>query len=502
MTTASYWSDTTSVPKHPPLESGLQVDVVVIGGGITGVTAAYLMKQAGLTVALLERERCATVNTAHTSAHLTFVTDLRLRQLVSQVGRDHAQAVWDAGHAAIHQIESNVVAEAIDCHFAHVPGFLHASLPGDRDEREALSEEAKLAAEFGFEATYLDAVPVFERPGVRFLNLARFHPLQYVAGLLKKIPGQGSHVFEQTEAEGIEGDSVQARGHIVNCRFIMIATDVPLMGKTNLLSATLFQTKIAPYTSYVIGGRLRPGVAVDGLFWDTSDPYFYLRLEPHKEHDYVVFGGADHKTGQTEDTTSRFDDLEKVLREFLPQVRLDHRWSGQVVESVDGLPFIGETAEHQFVATGFSGNGLTFGTLGAMMARDAALGRKNPWQDLFAVDRKELSTVWNYVRENSDYPYYMLKDRLTAPEGQSLGCLSPGEGKILRIQHERVAAFRDDQGQVTELSPICTHMGCLVHWNDAEKTWDCPCHGSRFHPTGAPLAGPAETPLNAMRHGQ
>ncbi len=499
MPTTSYWSDTAAMPKFSPLETDLRVDVAVIGGGVTGVTAAYLMKQAGLTVALLERERCAAIDTAHTSAHLTFVTDLRLKQLISQIGRNHAQAVWDAGQAAIQQIESNVSAEGIDCHFARVPGFLHATLRGDRDERAELREEAKIANNLGFESTYVDSVPIFDRPGVRFPNLARFHPLQYLIGLLRKIPGQGSHVFEQSEAEEFTTDSIQARGHTISCRFVVIATDVPLMGKSNLLNATLFQTKIAPYTSYVIGAQLRPGVAVDALFWDTTDPYFYFRLEPHKQHDYVVFGGADHKTGQTEDTKSRFTELEEVLHEFLPQAQVDHRWSGQVIESVDGLPFIGETAERQFVATGFSGNGITFGTLGAMMARDAALGRTNPWQDLFAINRKPLNALWNYVSENADYPYYMLKDRLAAAEGQSLSCLNPGEGKILRINHERVAAFRDDQGQVTALSPVCTHMGCIVHWNDAEKTWDCPCHGSRFRATGAALVGPAETPLPALR---
>lgn len=500
MPTTSYWRDTASTARFPQLENDLTVDVVVIGGGNTGVTAAYLLKNAGLKVALIERERCAGVDTAHTSAHLTHVTDLRACKLVAQLGREHAQAVWDAGQAAIRQIDDIVYTEKIECMFGRVPGYLHASLTGKKDESKQLREEAKLAGELGFAASYVDSVPFFNCPGVCFPNQARFHPIKYVAGLLQCIPGKGSHVFEHTEAkEFVDGEvAVKANGHTLKCGFVVIATDVPLQGVTNTFSATLFQTKIAPYTSYVIGARTARNAVPDALFWDTSDPYFFLRTEPHRDHDYVIFGGADHKTGQQSEPERSFEDLEKTLLRFLPRAEVVHRWSGQVIESVDGLPYIGETAKGQFVATGFSGNGLTFGTLGAMMACDAALGRKNPWQDLFDVRRKKLSALWNYLRENADYPYYLIKDRLAKSEGESLDAIKRGEGKILRIDGQRVAAYRDKVGKVTNLNPSCTHMGCIVHWNKAESTWDCPCHGSRFHATGAVLAGPAETALEEI----
>ena len=209
-----------------------------------------------------------------------------------------------------------------------------------------------------------------------------------------------------------------------------------------------------------------------------------------------MFGGLDHKTGQASRTSARFAELEKTLRRYLPAARVKHRWSGQVIESHDGLPLIGETAERQFVATGFSGNGITFGTLAAMMIRDALTGRKNPWRALFAPDRKQLrGGVWNYLSENLEYPYYMVKDRLAASEGKSLRSLKRGQGKILKIAGERVAAYRDAAGKATLLSPVCTHLGCIVHWNEAERSWDCPCHGSRFSATGALIAGPAESAL-------
>ena len=501
MTRKSYWIGSASLPRFPKLARNLTVDVAVVGGGITGVTAAYLLKKAGRTVALLERDRCAKLDTGHTTAHLTYVTDLRLHQLVRRFGRDHAQAAWDAGRAALDQIHALVQDEEIACDFAWVPGYLHAPWKDPaKDEERQLREDARLAEELGFDAAYLDAVPFAGRAGVRFANQAKFHPLKYLAGLLRRLPGRGCHVFEHTEVSEVRDDplAVAASGHTVHCDYVVIATHVPLMGKAGLVSATLFQTKLAPYSSYAVGAKVPRGAVPEALFWDTADPYHYLRVDRRPRHDYAVFGGEDHKTGQEADTDACFRRLEHTLAAILPEAAVDSRWSGQVVETHDGLPFIGETADRQFAATGFAGNGMTFGTLAGMMAADAALGRKNPWRELFDVRRKKLGGAWDYLKENLDYPYYLLKDRLTAAEGKTLRSVRRGEGKILKLDGQRVAAYRDAGGKETTLSPVCTHLGCLVRWNPAEATWDCPCHGSRFRPTGEVLAGPAETPLEEV----
>ncbi len=499
----SYWRATSSLPKFPRLSKNLKVDVVVLGSGITGVTAAYLLKRAGRKVALLERDLCAQGDTAHTTAHLTCVTDLRLYELAKNFGRDHAAAVWDAGLAAIDVIWENVQREEIDCEFKRVPGYLHASIEeGARNERKDFQNEVKLANELGFPVTYAESVPLFQRPGMLVPNQAKFHPLKYLAALLAHIPGGGSHVFERSELKEVSDQplAVKANGYSIECDHVVIATHVPLMGKTNLLSAALFQTKLAPYSSYVVGAKLPKGVAPEASFWDTSDPYYYLRIDSHASHDYAIFGGQDHKTGQVTDTESRFAALEAKLLSFLPKAKVNYRWSGQVVETNDGLPLIGELSDRQFIATGFAGNGMTFGTLSGMMACDAALGRLNPWKKLFDPHRKKVKGgAWDYVKENIDYPYYLIKDRLMASEGKSLRTLKPNEGKILTLEGERVAAYRDKEGKVTKLSAVCTHMGCLVHWNPAETTWDCPCHGSRFKCTGEVLAGPAEEPLEKIK---
>lgn len=499
MDTTSYWMDSQPLPTFAPIDRNVEVDVAVIGGGITGVTAAYLLKQAGKTVALLDRRRLASVDTGHTTAHLTCVTDLRLTELEKTFGREHARAAWDAGRAAIWQIETTVESLGIDCDFTWVNGYLHAPVdgPGTVDEA-ALRKEAELAVDLGFDARFLDRVPVVGRPGIEFEGQALFHPRKYLAGLLAAIPGGGSHVFENSEVEEVADEplTVVTRGHRVRCGYVVLATHTPLMGKTNLASATLFQTKLALYTSYAVGGRLPAGSAAEGSFWDTSDPYLYLRIERRGDHDYLILGGEDHKTGQADDPAACYQRLEGRFQALFPGIDLTHHWSGQVIETNDGLPFIGETADRQFAATGFAGNGMTFGTLAAMMARDAALGRTNPWAGLFDPSRKTIrGGLWDYLRENKDYPYYMVRDRLAGPEGRSLRGLRRGEGKILELDGTRVAAYRSESGTVTQLSPICPHMGCVVAWNGAEKTWDCPCHGSRFEPGGKVISGPAESPL-------
>lgn len=497
----SYWIATTHMPRFPKVESDLRVDVVVVGGGITGITAAYLLKKAGKKVALLEREHCAQVDTGHTTAHLTYVTDTRLHVLAKNFGRDHAQATWDAGRAAIEQIAEISEREQIACEFSRIPGFLHAPLTEDRDERACFEEDASLANELGFQAQLVEQVPLVERLGVRFANQALFHPLKYLAALVSLIPGNGSHVFEYSAPDEFSDDPLSAKvnEHTIRCDYLVIATHNPLTGVTNMLPASLFQTKLAAYSSYVVGAKVPKGKYPHASFWDTSDPYYYLRIDGHPRYDYAIFGGEDHKTGQHDDPETRYENLARVLASVLPDAEIDHRWTGQVIETNDGLPFIGEMADRQFIATGFAGNGMTFGTLAAMMARDAVTGRKNPWQDLFDVRRKKvIGGTWDYLRENKDYPYYMVRDRLAGSEGTSLDSLKRGEGKILKVNGQRVAAARDQQGKVTTLSPVCTHLGCIVHWNATESTWDCPCHGSRFRPNGAVLAGPAETPLEKI----
>jgi glycine/D-amino acid oxidase-like deaminating enzyme/nitrite reductase/ring-hydroxylating ferredoxin subunit len=498
----SYWQTSAKLPQFSSLTNDLEVDVVIIGAGLTGITAAYLLKKEGAKDALLERARCAGTDTGHTTAHLTCVTDYRLNRLVKTFGRDAAKAFWEAGMAGIDQIFDIVKSDAKDSEFKWVPGYLHASLKetGKKD-RESLEEDAQLAQELGFDAEFLESIPYAHAPGIKFKHQAKFHPYKYLAPLLQSIPGNGSHVFENTDAAEIEDKplTVHAGKYKIKCSYLMIATHTPLLGKTGLLKGTLFQSKLSLYTSYVLGAKLPSGSLPEALFWDTTDPYYYVRIDRRNNYDYVIFGGEDVKTGQEEDAEKVFDKLRERLKKVLPNAEIQHRWLGQIVETNDGLPFIGENCGQQFVATGFCGNGFTLGTLSAMMVRDRYLGRKNPWFDLFAVDRKKFhGGTWRYLAENLDYPYYMVRDRLVRAEGKSIDDLKFGEGKILNLGGKKVAAYRDDDGKVSLCSPVCTHLGCIVRWNGADKTWDCPCHGSRFKSDGEVFSGPAEEALEKV----
>jgi glycine/D-amino acid oxidase-like deaminating enzyme/nitrite reductase/ring-hydroxylating ferredoxin subunit len=502
MRNVPFWIDSAPIKRFPRLERNVNVDVVVVGAGITGITTAYLLKKAGSTVALLEREHVSSVDTGHTTAHLTYITDVELQTLVRTFGKDHAQAAWDAGEAAVDEIERIVGQESITCEFTRVPAYVHVRVGGSiRKEASSLKKEADLAAKLGFDAAYLESAPYFNLPAVRFANQAKFHPRKYLRSLVEKISGNGSQVFERSAAAEFNAEKrrVMVNRNWISFDRVVMATNNPLVGLASVVGATLLQTKLSLYTSYALGGRLPTDTLPEALFWDTRDPYDYLRIDRRRGFDYLIYGGEDHKTGQKRQPQTAYARLWRRLKNIIPKARVDHRWSGQIISTADGLPYVGENAERQFVATGYCGNGITFGTIAAMMARDWVTGRKNPWTDLFAVDRKKIKgATWNYLRENKDYPFYMIKDRIARPEADSVRELKRGEGMLIGSRGKKYAAFRDRNGKIYKLSPVCTHLGCLVRWNPAESTWDCPCHGSRFKATGEVMAGPAEEGLSSV----
>ena len=448
-------------------------------------------------MALLERQRCALADTGHTTAHLTAAVDLRLSEIEKNFGGEVVKTVWDAGMAAIEQIEKLVVEEAIDCDFVRVSGTLHAPI-GKNDDFAA---DLAVASAHGIECSLREDVLGSGVPGLAFPNQALFHPRRYLATLVSRLEGNGSYVFEQTDAHEISQDPVGVRvgKHVVSCRDIIVATHTPITGLASTWGAALFQTKLSLYTSYALSARIPAGLIVGGLYWDTGDPYSYLRVERKNGYDLAVFGGKDHKTGQADER----DSLNRLCAEFsdwIPKARIEYCWSGQVVETSDGLPYLGAVDDHQFIATGFAGNGMTFGTLGGMMAAEWVAGIKSPWVDAFSPARKiHRGGTWDYLKENKDYPFLLVKDWLMRGRGETLEDLHPGQGRVISYRGKKVAAYRQPSGDVLPCSAVCTHLKCTVKWNDLERTWDCPCHGSRFRPSGEVLTGPAEEPLPSVR---
>ena len=471
----------------PVLSSDLRVDVAIIGGGITGITAALLLKRAGKKVAVLEQGRIGRGDTGHTTAHLTEVLDARFYELAENFGEDESRLAAESGRAAIDRIESFIREYGIDCDFERVPGFLFSE---KRRNLRKLKREFKATGRLGVQASFVLEVPI---PGgsahvaIRFENQAQFHPLRYLKGLAEHIPGNGSHVFEGTAIRSMQDGepcSVSSGPFVVLADEVIVATHSPVSNRI------ILHTKIAAYRSYALALRLKQGEPPRGLFWDTEDPYHYIRCY----RDLMIIGGEDHKTGFEVDAAERFARLEHYARAHFDVASVKCSWSGQIVKSVDGLPFIGRNplSDHVWVATGFSGNGMTLGTLGGMILSDGICAEANRFSALYEPSRiKPLVSAKSYLSENIDLPLCFVGDRLTGSEVKRLADIGSGEGKLMRVDGKKLAVFRDSKGAIHACSAVCTHLGCHVRWNNAEGSWDCPCHGSRFDPEGKVLNGPA-----------
>jgi len=491
----SLWIDTRPYPRFPAEPLPPAIDVVVVGGGITGLTAAVLLKAAGKTVAVLEGLRVAEGVTGHTSAHLTQVIDCSFQTLLAHFGAEAGRRAAEGARASLDTIERFVSARGIECGFRRVPGFYYT----ERDENVGdVRQELEAARRLGYDVSFTTEVPLpFPvKAALRFENQARFHVREYLLPLLQAIPGDGSFVFEDTRVVDIEDGSpcvVKTEMGEIVAADVLMATHVPL-------NRLWLQTKLAHYRSYVLGCRVLAEVE-DALYWDDDDPYHYTRLAQLDGKPLLIVGGEDHKVGQEEDTEARFVALLDYAHERFGVREVAYRWSAQVAEPVDGLPYLGRNSasSHVYVGTGYSGTGLSFGTLAAMVTSDLILGRENPWADVFDATRiKPLAAAREFVAENVDFPAHLLGDRLKAPSRGSLEDIAPGEGKLLELDGKRRAVYRDEKGSLSILDPVCPHLGCVVAFNTAEKSWDCPCHGSRFDTTGAVMDGPALTGLKAV----
>jgi Rieske Fe-S protein len=332
-------------------------------------------------------------------------------------------------------------------------------------------------------------LPFAVEAAIRFDEQARFHIRRYLLPLLESIPGAGSHVFEDTRAIDIEDGTpclVKTETGVVTARDVLLATHVPL-------NRFWLQTKMAHYRSYVLACRVEDQIP-EGLFWDDEDPYHYVRPQEVNGETLLVVGGEDHKVGQEDDTEARYRSLLHYARDRFKVRSVPYRWSAQVAEPVDGLAYIGRNSlsAHVYVGTGYSGTGMTFGTLSAMINSDLILGRESPWASTFDATRvKPLAGAKDFVTENVDFPAHLVVDRLKGAEADSYEEVGRGQGRIVKVKGHKVAAFRDQHGRMHALDPVCTHLGCLVQFNDAEQTWDCPCHGSRFQTDGTVINGPA-----------
>jgi glycine/D-amino acid oxidase-like deaminating enzyme/nitrite reductase/ring-hydroxylating ferredoxin subunit len=482
-----------------PLQEDLTVDVAIVGGGITGLTAALRLCQAGLEVALVDAHRLASGESARTTAHLTAYPDVGLHAIRQNFGPKHARDVWNSGAAAIDDIEQTIRTHRIDCDFRRVPALLFTEDPARVAE---LEEEFGVARTIGAPvafATDSSSLHGAARASIVFRDQARFDVLAYLGALLRVLTDHGCRMFERSTVIDVEeGDLVEVRTEhgTIRARDAIVAAHVPINNRVFL------HTKLAAYRSYAFAATLAAPIP-DQLAWDDRDPYHYVRSATLDGVQMVVVGGEDHRTGEIVDVRERIHALQRWAQERLPIRSIHCAWSGQIIETVDGLPYIGRNSlsRHVWEATGFAGNGMTFGTLAARLLCDRITGRENEWSELYEATRvTPLASAHDYVKENLSFPKHFVLDRLQAAQ-DDLASLARGSAGLFRIDGRRAAVYRDPEGRVHALSATCPHLGCHVAFNEAETSWDCPCHGSRFDIDGKVLNGPAVSPLETLSTG-
>lgn len=496
----SIWMATADTPSQPRLQENIRTDVCIVGAGIAGLTTAYLLAQEGRSVVVLDDGPIGGGMTGRTTAHLTNAFDDRYCEVEKLHGEEGARLTAASHTMAIEKVAEIVRREQIDCEFQLVDGYLYAPPP---DKEELLDEE--LAATHRAGLTDVEKVaraPInsFDTgPALRYPRQAQFHPLTYLSGLTMAIRRDGGRLFGQTHATTIEGGSnahiETSHGPVVTCDVIVVATNTPVNDRVAI------HTKQAPYVTYVIGASVPKGSITRALYWDTLDPYHYIRLQSHNDRDVLIVGGEDHKTGQASDCVERYARLEQWTRERFPQTgEIEFRWSGQVMEPADYLAFIGRNpldSDNVFVATGDSGQGMTHGTIAGMLLTDLIQGRKNRWEDLYSPSRVTLRAISEYAGENINVAG-QFADYITAGDIKSANELKPGQGAVMREGLSKIAVYRDETGQVHRRSAVCPHLGCVVSWNACERTWDCPCHGSKYTAEGRVYNGPANTDLGPI----
>ncbi|WP_026870600.1 FAD-dependent oxidoreductase [Inquilinus limosus] len=495
----SFWMETAPTIEAPPLAADAECDVVVVGSGIAGLSTAYELARFGRHVIVVDRGRIGRGMTARTTAHLATELDDLYSELIRVRGEEEARLYYDSQVAAVNRIEAICREEGIDADFARVDGYL---VPAEDSHRENLEQEYEACRSIGVDLEWADRAPMpgfGSGPVLRFPDQGRFHPGKYLAGLARAITACGGRLHSDTAYLGqkeIDGgvEIETEAGPRIRAAAAVFATNSPVNDKVAI------HTKQLPNRTYVIAGRVAKGTVPDVLLWDTLDPYHYVRIQPLGDaEDLLIVGGEDHRSGEANDMEERFARLEAWAREHYPGFRdSDYRWSGQVLEPVDFMPFSGRNPGNPniYIHSGDSGQGITNGVAGSLTILPLILGEDSRYAPVLDPARKPaaLAALAEFVRGQAG-AVKNFAEYIRPGEVRSADELAPGEGAVIREGLRKIAVYKAEDGTVIRCSAVCTHMGCLVHWNRFEKCWDCPCHGSQFSPDGQVLNAPALEPL-------
>lgn len=507
----SYWLDSVEPLAYTPLAADLKTDIVIVGAGIAGLSVAYVLAKAGRDVVVIEDGFIGSGETGRTTAHIVNALDDRYTEIAKRLGEKDALLAAASHSSAIDFIEKVIHDENIECQFMRVDGylFLHPS-----DKRKTLEDEFEITQRLGLKTEFVDQMPGISAQNNRALKFprqAQFHPMKYIQGLSRAVVKYGGRIFTETHAQEIKEKVVSANGHVIEANKIVVATNSPVNDLVTM------HTKQHPYRTYVIGALVPKGAIPYALWWDTgdmkskwvTDPYHYVRLQPYDDqHDLLIGGGEDHKTGQAEDEhipeQDRFAKLEEWLRNKFPTMgEIVYRWSGQVLEPVDSLAFIGRNPgdENIYICTGDSGNGMTHGTIAGMLIGDLIQHVPNAWEKIYDPSRITMKAAGDFLKEAGNMAAQYI-DYLAPGDVKSVNELQPGQGAIINMGAKKTAVYRDNSNVVHAYSAVCPHLGCIVQWNAAESSFDCPCHGSRFTCEGNVVNGPAQSGLKKVDLGK
>ena len=485
---SSFWEQDADQEKiknyFPKLSTDTNCEICIIGGGITGLTLAYLLASEGRDVVVLEAQHIGAGATGSTSAHLDPLTDTRPSELIERFGIDDASKILGSNQKAMKLIEEIARTHALDSEFKKIPGsFLASTIEEENILQKEYEAATKLNLNPRLEKMSQEPFPI--RAKLSFDLHARFHPVKYLFALAKAARLKGARIFHEARVNQIKDSTAFMEGRQAKAKVFVMATHIPF-GLHPIL-----QSRVYPFRSYLTIAKLKSDFP-DELYWDLEDPYHYMRRLSDSHPKHVLLGGADHRTGEKINTNESYLKLQHYARKHLDVESFESQWSAQFYLSADGLPLIGKSLslDNVYIATGFEGNGLTFGTVAAQLITDEIMERDNPVSKIYSPTRLNIaSSGKRFISHNIETAKDFILDRFDKEE-QTPEVLEMGEGRVLFYKGEQLACYRDNAGKLHALSPVCPHAKCHVRWNNSETSWDCPCHGGRFSATGELLQGP------------
>lgn len=488
----SLWQ--ASVPPYQPgnVPGSGSYDVIIVGGGITGLSTGLLLQESGKKCLILEANSLCFGTTGGTTAHLNTLMDTPYSTIRKKFNAESAATVAKSTEAAIELVRRNIKEYSIDCDFSEADAFLFAQ---DSEQEKKLKEIAEASLEAGLELQFTESIPV-PAPFISAIQVkgqAKFNPVKYVYGLAKAFEIRGGHIKQDCRVTSVDVNEkveVTASSGQYSCSDLIYATHIPP-------GVNLLHLRCIPYRSYAMAVQLNKKEEYpDNLCYDMVDPYHYYRTQEVDGQLYLIAGGKDHKTGHEENTEHRFTELEAHIRKMFSVKKIAYKWSSQYFEPADGLPYIGHLPghpEHLYVATGFGGNGMVYSGVAAMTLQAILNNEENDQTKLFNPNRlKPVAGFTNFIQHNAGVAGELLSRLFSGEHLEELAAMAPGEARMVSYENQKIALYKDEDGALHAINPVCTHLKCEVNWNNAERSWDCPCHGARYSYDGRVLTGPAD----------